>query len=179
MIVIHPNDKTTSFLKAIYAGRKDVTLIDETWSNRRIREAIGTAPQKEIVMMLGHGYGGGLFAPLGEDQFGRLIVDSGLVYLLREHTCIGVWCNANEFAEKYGLKGLFTGMIISEKSEADCFGVDIEGEDLTLCNEQFASDLEYCLRRYSLDLIPEMIVELQDYHTELKDFNYSHIYSYK
>ena len=52
MIVIHPKDKTTSFLKAIYAGKKDVTLIDETWSSRNIRETIGNASKKEIIMML-------------------------------------------------------------------------------------------------------------------------------
>lgn len=178
MIVIHPKDKTTSFLTKIYAGKKDVTLIDETWNNRRIREAIGSAPKEEIVMMLGHGYNGGLFAPYGDNQFARTIVNDRLVYLLKEHTCIGIWCNANEFAEKYNLKGLFSGMIISEKSEADMLGIDIIGENIYDCNRQFASDLEYCMRHYSLDLIPNMMVEIQDYHSELKDFNYNNIFYY-
>ena len=179
MIVIHPKDRTTSFLRAIYAGEKKNTLIDETWSNRRIREAIGTAPPSEKIMMLGHGYGGGLFAPMGDNQFGRLIVDGGLVYLLREKTCIGIWCHANEFAEKYGLSGLFTGMIISEKQEADNLGVDVEGEDMALNNNQFASDMEFCLRKYSLDLIPDKMKVLQDFHSELKDFNYNNIFYYR
>jgi hypothetical protein len=94
------------------------------------------------------------------------------VYLLKEHTCIGIWCYANEFAENHELKGLFTGMIISEQSEADQLGVYIIGENLQLCNNQFASDLEYCMRRYSLELVPKMMQELQDYHSDLKDFNY-------
>ena len=166
-------------MKAIYAGRKNVTLIDETWNNRNIREAIGSATKGEEIMMLGHGYNGGLFAPYGENQFARTIVDSKLVYLLREHTCIGIWCYANEFAEKYGLKGLFSGMVVSDANEAFDLGLDITGEDIGICNNQYASDLEYCLRRYSLDLVPRMMQELQDYHSDIKDFNYKSLYHYK
>ena len=129
MIVIHPKDKTTSFLRAIYAGKKNVTLIDETWNNRNIREAIGSAPKGEEIMMLGHGYDGGLLAPFGDNQFARAIVDSRLAYLLREHTCIGIWCHANEFAKKYELKGLFSGMVISDLNEALEYCLDYINSD--------------------------------------------------
>jgi hypothetical protein len=179
MIVIHPKDKTTSFLRQIYAGKRNVTLIDETWNSRNIREAIGSSPKEEEIMMLGHGCDDGLFAPYGAKQFARKIVDSKLVYLLREHTCIGIWCYANQFAEKYGLKGLFTGMVISDIDEAYNNCIDITGENIDRCNEQYASDLEYCMRRYSLDLVPKMMLELQDYHSELKDFNYKSFYYYE
>ena len=178
MIVIHPKDKTTSFLKAIYAGKKDVTLIDETWNNRNIREAIGSAPKEEIIMMLGHGYSGGLLAPYGDNQFARTIVDSRLVYLLKEHTCIGIWCYANEFAKKYGLKGLFSGMVVSDANEALDNCLDYDGENIEMLNNQYASDLEYCMRRYSLDLVPLMMQEIQDYHSDIKDFNYKSLYFY-
>ena len=179
MIVIHPKDKTTSFLRQIYTGKKDVKLIDETWSSREIREAIGTAPKEEIVMMLGHGCDKGLFAPYGEKQFARTIIDSKMVYLLREHPCIGIWCYANEFAEKYELKGLFSGMVVSDVEEALDNCLDFEGEDIDLLNEQYASDLEYCLRNYSLDSIPKTMLDLQDYHSDIKDFNYNSLYYYK
>lgn len=129
--------------------------------------------------MLGHGYNGGLFAPFGGEQFGRTIVDSKLVYLLREHPCIGIWCYANEFAKAYNLKGLFSGMIVSEKYEADNLGIDLEGEDINQCNEQFADDLCYCINHYSLDLIPRMMLELQDYHSDVKDFNYKNLFFYE
>jgi len=177
MIVIHPNDKTTSFLKKMYENEKDVILIDETWNNRNIRETIGMS-ENELILMLGHGCGNGLFAPYGENQFARTIVDDKLVYLLKDKTCIGIWCHANEFAEKYGLKGLFSGMVVSEANEAYSLGLDIYGEDLESCNNQYASDLDYCLRHYSLDLIPEMMQEIQDYHSDLKDFNYKSLYFY-
>lgn len=178
MIVIHPNDKSTSFLSQMYSGKKDITFIDETWNNRNIRETIGISPHDEIIMMLGHGCGTGLFAPYGNDQFARTIVDSRLVYLLREHKCIGIWCNADEFAKKYELKGLFSGMIISEPEEAYNLGIDIYGEDLDICNNQFANDLDYCIRHYSLDLVPKIMKEVQDYHSALKDFNYNNLFYY-
>lgn len=178
MIVIHPNDKTTSFLRQIYAGKRNVTLIDETWNSRNIREAIGSSPKEEEIMMLGHGCDDGLFAPYGAKQFARKIVDGKLAYLLKEHTCIGIWCYANEFAKKYDLKGLFTGMVVSDVEEAYNNCLDITGENITMCNEQYASDLEYCMRRYSLDLVPKMMQELQDYHSDLKDFNYKSLYYY-
>ena len=166
-------------MKAIYRKEKDVTLIDETWTNRQIRETIGTSDSKELVMMLGHGSCNGLFAPFGNEQFARLIVDSRLVYLLREHPCVGIWCNANQFAEKYNLKGLFSCMIISEPEEAWDWGVDIEGDDLPRNNEELANDLEYCLRKYSLNLIPQKMLDIQDYNSPLKDFNYNNIFYYE
>lgn len=166
-------------MKVIYSERKNVTLIDDTWNSRNIREAIGTSPKEEEILMLGHGCEDGLFSPYGNEQFARLIVDSKLVYLLREHPCIGIWCNANMFANKYNLRGLFSGMIISEAEEAwDC-GVDIEGEDLDANNNQLADDLRYCLKKYPLDLIPQKMLDVQDYHSELKDFNYNNIFYYE
>jgi hypothetical protein len=40
------------------------------------------------------------------------------VYLLRDKIGVYIWCNANVFVEKYGLKGFYTGMIISEYEES-------------------------------------------------------------
>lgn len=179
MIVIHPNDKTTSFLKQIYAGKKNVTLIDETWTNRSIMETIGSAENDEPILMLGHGCDKGLFAPHNLIQFARVIVDDRIANLLKEHTCIGIWCYANEFAEKYELHGLFSGMVVSDADEAIDNCIDFDGEDIDACNNQYASDLEYCLRNYSLQDVPKMMLEMQDYHSELKDFNYNSLYYYE
>ena len=178
MIVIHPKDKTTSFLRTIYSWEKEITLIDETWNNRNIREAIGTSPKEEIIMMLGHGCDKGLFAPYGDNPFARTIIDSRIVYLLREHTCIGIWCYANEFAKKYDLKGLFSGMVVSDANEALDYKLDYEGEDINLLNKQYANDLAYCLRKNSLNSVPQMMLEIQDYHSDIKDFNYQSLYYY-
>ena len=179
MIVIHPKDKTTSFLRQIYSWEKEATIIDETWSNRNIRERIGSAPKEELVVMLGHGCDKGLFAPYGENQFARTIVDSRLVYLLREHPCMGIWCYANEFAENYELKGLFSGMVVSDANEANDLCLDFDGEDIDQLNKQYALDMEYCFRHYPLHIIPKIMLEVQDYNSPIKDFNYKSLYYYE
>lgn len=179
MIVIHPKDKTTSFLRQIYSWEKEATVIDETWNNRNIRERIGSAPKEELVVMLGHGCDKGLFAPYGENQFARTIVDSRLVYLLREHPCMGIWCYANEFAENYELKGLFSGMVVSDANEANDLCLDFDGEDIDQLNKQYAFDMEYCFRHYPLHMIPKIMLEVQDYNSPIKDFNYKSLYYYE
>ena len=34
-----------------------------------------------------------------------------------------IWCNADQFATKYDLKGFFTGMIITDFNDADYCGI--------------------------------------------------------
>ena len=46
------------------------------------------------------------------------MVNSSHVQFLRDKTCIGIWCKADQFAKDYKLHGLFSGMIISEMYEA-------------------------------------------------------------
>jgi hypothetical protein len=64
---------------------------------------------------------------------------SNYVYLLRDKIGVYIWCNANVFAEKYGLKGFYTGMIISEYEEAlyECVNTtyhEIEENVIFKCN---------------------------------------------
>lgn len=107
-LVIHPKDPTTDFLKEIYKN-KDWTIINHNPSKSELKKAI---KDHDRVIMLGHGTGYGLLG------FGRFVIDSRLVYLLREKDCVCIWCNADKFISKYKLKGFYTGMIISEYEEA-------------------------------------------------------------
>lgn len=107
-LVIHPSDPTTDFLSEIYKD-KDWTIIRDRISNRQLYLHI---KNHDNIIMLGHGTPNGL---LGWNNF---VIDSSWVYLLREKNCIGIWCHANIFFEKYGLKGFYSGMIISEMQEA-------------------------------------------------------------
>src|ERR1035437_860766 len=110
-LVIHPPDASTDFLKVIYEG-KDWALINTNPSTKFLKEQINL---HDRIIMLGHGTEEGLLG------FGRYVIDSTLVYLLREKECVAVWCNADQFVGKYGLKGFYTGMIISEIDEALMF----------------------------------------------------------
>ena len=113
-LVIHPYDITTKMLD-VY-GDKDWTVITDPHTSKKTIKAEIKAHDR--IIMLGHGTKDGLIAKLGLYNH-RFIIDSSLVYLLREKEIIAIWCEADQFVEKYNLKGFYTGMIISEYDEAE------------------------------------------------------------
>jgi len=117
-LVIHPIDKSTDFLSVVYRDIEDATIIRDPYSSSKyIKDNIKS---HDRIIMLGHGTHNGLIAMTGLFQF-RNLIDSKLVYLLREKECISIWCNADKFLNKYGLNGFHTGMIVSEFDEAEMF----------------------------------------------------------
>ena len=109
MTVIHANDPTTRFLSQLYELREDVSLrITETSTNGAVRRAICA---DNVIMMLGHGNQYGLFSvPNRNGKYNRFLITDKHVQFLRDKICIGIWCHADMFAERYGLHGLFSGM---------------------------------------------------------------------
>jgi hypothetical protein len=108
-LVIHPNDYSTYFLRAIY-NNKPYSIIQNNVSNARIRREIML---HDRIILLGHGTEQGLIG------FNRFIINSKTVQALRKKEVIAIWCHANKFVEKYKLKSpLYSGMVISEEEEA-------------------------------------------------------------
>ena len=123
-LVIHPDDRSTDFLKPIYNKLDDVTLVTGNWTRKEIIEGIQTHDQ---VMMMGHGSPGGLFA-VGQfwpqDAFSAYIIGADMVEALsQKDNNIFIWCNADQFVTRHGLKGFYTGMFISETGEATYCGL--------------------------------------------------------
>ena len=182
-VIIHPNDNSTRFLKRLYSGFGEPIVADETFNNKGIREFVSHNDNK-VVVMLGHGCPGGLFAPRknknyqgGIDQFGRLIINSRHVDLLRKHICIGIWCYAVDFARKYGLHGLFSGMIISELEEAqDCGINEFTRPEIDMYNQDFAEALYDCINKYPLNEVPDAMAAYVSNPNRLEEFNYSNLY---
>jgi len=175
MTIIHANDPTTQFLSVIYSQREDFRrLITENNSTSEVKRAIRN---DDTIMMLGHGNEYGLFSkPDKKGKVRRLLIKAEFVYLLREKTCIGIWCKANEFANQYKLHGLFSGMIISELEEASIFLIPTTLEELERENKKFAQRMKYCLESFSLDEVPARMKELDDAKTPLTTFNYNNLY---
>ena len=121
MTVIHATDPTTQVLSLLYQQREDVRmLITERNTSSDVQRAIRA---DNVIMMLGHGNEYGLFSKSDKNgDYRRFLITDRHVQFLRDKTCIGIWCYANKFAEKYRLHGLFTGMIISELQEAIDWG---------------------------------------------------------
>ena len=181
ILVIHPNDPSTQFLCRLYEDLPNVTKLTEKNSNSEITEALQHG-NYDLYMFLGHGGEDGLYAPNGSQQFGRHIINSGHVQFMRDKICFGVWCNANIFAVKYSLTGIFTGMVISEIIEAYMWNVPVKDqEEMTAHNELWGGALKDCYNNTSLVLVPEKM-----YHyisdkfkrdmTPLEEFNFNSIW---
>ena len=183
-IIIHPNDNSTRFLKRLYSGYGEQTLLTEENNNKAIKEALMNESDRRILMMLGHGCPQGLFAPRkdknyqnGIDQFGRLIINASHVQMLRKKLCIGIWCYAVDFARKYSLHGLFSGMIISEVEEAqDCGMYEFTKEEMQMYNQDFAEALYDCINKYPLNEVPQAMENYVSNPNRLELFNYSNLY---
>ena len=135
VLVIHPFDHSTTFLCELYEN-KGYTEITYNPGNSELKKQI---KDHDVIMMLGHGDCYGLFG------FDRRIITSDVVYLLREKEVVCVWCNADEFVKKYELKGIYTGMIISEEVEAVYEGVLAEQKDINLSNATFGRAMKLFL----------------------------------
>ena len=159
ILVIHPNDPSTQFLCRLYEDLPNVTKLTEENSDKEIREALQHG-NYDLYMFLGHGGEDGLYAPTKVRhewmQFGRCIINSSHVQFMRNKVCFGIWCNANIFAVKYSLTGIFTGMVISEIIEAYMWNVPVKDqEEMTAHDELWCGALKDCYNNTSLELVPE------------------------
>jgi hypothetical protein len=132
-LVIHPSDPSTDFLSKIYEG-KNWTIINSSIGKRLIRKAI---EEHDRIIMMGHGCEKGLF-----DGKYNGIITSDYVYLLRQKQCVAIWCNADVFFLKYGLKGLYTGMIISEYMEANLYCINTNYQEIDESNFLFSKAIK-------------------------------------
>ncbi len=146
-LVIHPADPTTDFLGAAY-NLLDYTVLRTDCSTNELK---GLIKSHERIVMMGHGCEQGLFG------HNKLFINSKLTYLLRQKTCIAVWCNADGFFKKYKIKGLYTGMIISEMEEALYCCVPAKALDIDYSNYLLPAALKFALQRDNLPAALENI----------------------
>lgn len=178
MTVIHANDPTTKILSQLYEQREDITVhVTETSTNGAIQRAIR---EDDIIMMLGHGNQYGLFsAPDKNGIYRRFLITDRHVQFLRNKICIGIWCYANRFAERYGLHGLFSGMIISELQEALDLKITASKNEIDIEMGMFVKRLKDCMNKFGLQEIPLRMSGMDYMKSELAIFNYNNLYYYE
>jgi len=178
MIVIHANDPTTKVLSLLYQQREDLKmLVTERHCSSDVQRAIRS---DSVVMMLGHGNEYGLFSkPNKYGKFERFMITDRHVQFLRDKTCIGLWCHANLFAERYGLHGLFSGMIISELQEAIDYNIAATKEEIDREMLTFTLRLKDCIEKFGLKETPLRMRDLDDLKSELTTFNYNNLFYYE
>ena len=178
MTIIHANDPTTKVLSLLYNSKEyNYLRIDENSTNAAVQNIIRS---DDLVIMLGHGNQYGLFSkPNKNGKYERFLITDRHVQFLRGKTCIGIWCHADQFAEKYGLHGLFSGMIISELQEAIDYHIDATKEEIDSEMVLFTKRLKACLEGYDLKDVPIIMRNLDYQKSELNIFNYSHLYYFE
>jgi hypothetical protein len=171
-LVIHPYDETTTMLSVIYEDKDWTVITDQFVSKSFLKKSI---IDHDRVVMLGHGTPQGLIAMTGFSNF-RYLIDSDMVYLLRDKALVAIWCNADQFFDKYDLKGLYTGMIISEWDEAWSEGLSkFSHEDIDNSNTLFSSVMKEVIESDGYDLsISESKYIGED--NEVIEFNRTRIY---
>jgi hypothetical protein len=136
-LIIHPDDRSTDFLRPIYQNIKGATVLTKNISKYRLEKEIKAHDQ---ILMLGHGSPYGLLNLAGIGD-GLYAVGEKQVPLLRNKQCIFIWCNADVFVKRYQLKGLYTGMFISEVREAEFCNVPVDQDTIDTSNSRFADIL--------------------------------------
>ena len=165
-LVIHPDDRSTDFLKPIYADIKRKTVIVKDTSRDKLLALIRS---HDTIIMLGHGSPNGLFNVSGIGK-GVMVIGDYMVEELRGKQLIAIWCNCDKFIERHGLSALYSGMFISEVSEARYCGVQGDQAMVDESNSTFAVLLGNMLSDTSMDLEKTFDMVLESYE-ELGEVN--------
>jgi len=118
-LIIHPSDRSTDFLRSIYWYLPEYTLI-QCGTRKEVNRLI---KEHDRIIMLGHGTPYGLLS-VGSFE-GSFIIDCDTVPLFEDKECVFIWCNADRFVNAYELKGLYSGMFVSEVGEAMMMGLGV------------------------------------------------------
>lgn len=180
MLIIHPKDKTTTMLSALYEGQ-EAQIVSDYRSGKEIGHLLHHTSSQERILLLGHGCEKGLFFRKDDEKedFDNIIVGHSHAYHLRRHggNLIGIWCHADKFARKEGLHGLFSGMIISDKWEAEEYGIiTLQHYIEECCSIMFARLRKLLDDNVPLHEIPEIMKGLDDRHSLITSFNYENFY---
>ena len=165
-LVLHPDDRSTDFLKPIYANIKRKTVIVKDTSRDVLLALIRS---HDMIIMLGHGSSSGLFNVSGIGK-GVMVIGESIVEELRGKQLIAIWCNCDQFIERHDLNALYSGMFISEVSEARYCGVQGDQAMVDESNSTFAVLLGNMLSETSMDLEKTFDMVLESYE-ELGEVN--------
>ncbi len=134
-LIIHPDDRSTDFLRPIYTKLLDVTVITKNCTRDALLALIQVHDQ---IIILGHGSPDGLINVSHIGWEGYVIGDWNARFL-KDKQLVAVWCHANLFMEKHKLSGLYSGMFISEVAEAMMYGIKTTQEEVDESNNVFST----------------------------------------
>lgn len=175
-LVIHPQDISTDFLKPIYQNIQDKTVIDGGLTFDEVHELIKT---HDRVIMLGHGCPYGLFS-VGrfKTRYGLIINPDSVEELKKKKDNVYIWCNADEFVNKYELNGFYSGMFISEIYEGEHYGISVPQNVIDESNNGFSEILGEHINNPTevIHRNVTLLYEQLSFTNEVAKFNHDRLY---
>ena len=174
-LVIHPDDRSTDFLKPIYENLEgDVNIVTGGYYKSTIRAFID---QADRIIMLGHGSPGGLFSVgkfYGSEGY---IVDETMVASLgNKPNNMYIWCNADKFVNRFHLKGFYSGMFISEYSEAAYCNTPANPGDVEKSNDLFSAIVGRNIMLEAKELCDKAKLEYYLSENKVAEYNNQRLY---
>ena len=120
VLVIHPDDRSTDMLKAVYEGKGYDVISDSRITDEEVVEQIKS---HDKIIMLGHGTPYGLISWNRTTGEVRYVINDSHAELLKTKETYSMWCHSDAFFERHDMKGFHSGMIISEEMEALMYGI--------------------------------------------------------
>lgn len=127
-LIIHPDDRTTDFLKPSYAGlnatvlttKDDMYNLKETMKNHRRIIMMGHGSPNGLMLSMIGGVNGVELNKNGQYvKYNSYSIGYDFLNILKTKPIVAVWCNADRFVVPNDLHGFYTGMVISELCEAN------------------------------------------------------------
>jgi len=182
MLVVHPDDRSTDFLSVLYTNHPNVVKFNGLDPSMDLGiELLRAMHDRELTMFLGHGMPSGLINITHCPGYGNYLInrETADLYLKDRVNLFGMFCYANKYAIANHLKGLWSGMIISEVSEAMFMKVKTDQQEVTEENWNLSRAVRKCLENYPLAEIPQALKTMKRRHSPLCDFNYNSWYYYR
>lgn len=114
MTVIYGNmgDEDCQCLRKIWEGIDGVRVVETSYFSDVTQEEIDAAiaAEKDLLICCGHGTPAGLLG-LSDNLLGYSF-GARQIGLVKAKNFFGMWCNASDFAQYYGMAGLFTSMFV-------------------------------------------------------------------
>ena len=102
VLVIHPDDRSTDMLKAVYEGKGYDVINDPKISDEEVVEQIKS---HDKIIMLGHGTTYGLISWNRTTGKVRHVINDSHAELLKTKETYSMWCHSDAFFERHDMKG--------------------------------------------------------------------------
>ena len=173
-LVIHPTDNTTDFLHIIYENHlDDWTIINDCdIKQEELKELIR---MHDRIIMVGHGTPSGLLNP--KNDYKSLIIDDSFADLLREKNTLSIWCNSDCYFRRNNIKGLHTGMIISEVDEEEFVFCEVPLNEKKMLDNMvlFSEVFRDCIDETDPNKIQKYVLDHYTGEDKITDFNRQNI----